>query len=103
MQKSLYDVLGISKNCTEKEIKAAYFRESKKYHPDVNPDNSEAAEKFREITAAYEVLKNRQLRREYDRGDPAPIRRQRHDPEVVRPFRETPEGENDSFWLRNVD
>ncbi|XP_013112847.1 dnaJ homolog subfamily C member 30, mitochondrial isoform X2 [Stomoxys calcitrans] len=63
-----YAVLGISKNSTQGEIKAAYYRLSMLYHPDKNQGSETAALKFREITQAYEVLGNFRLRRLYDKG-----------------------------------
>ncbi|TMW53124.1 hypothetical protein DOY81_001852 [Sarcophaga bullata] len=63
-----YDALGISKNSTQTEIKAAYYRLSMLYHPDKNQGCESAAIKFREITQAYEVLGNFKLRRLYDKG-----------------------------------
>lgn len=63
-----YESLGISKNSTQGEIKAAYYRLSMLYHPDKNQGSESAAIKFREITQAYEVLGNFRLRRLYDKG-----------------------------------
>lgn len=53
-----YSVLGVSKGASEDEIKSAYRRLAKKYHPDLNPGNAEAAKKMNEINAAYEQIKN---------------------------------------------
>ena len=50
-----YESLGVSKNASADEIKSAYRRLAKKYHPDANPNNKEAEEKFKEINAAYEI------------------------------------------------
>ncbi len=61
-----YDVLGVPRGTSDKEIKRAYRRLARKYHPDVNPNNKAAAGKFREITEAYEVLSNPAKRRQYD-------------------------------------
>lgn len=63
-----YEVLGISKNSTQAEIKSAYYRLSMMYHPDKNQGSESAAIKFREITQAYEILGNFRLRRLYDKG-----------------------------------
>jgi len=65
---SLYDVLGVSPKATHKEIKSAYYDLSMTYHPDKNRDNAAAEHKFREVTAAYEILGNFLNRRKYDRG-----------------------------------
>ena len=53
-----YKVLGVSPNATDEEIKQAYRRLAKKYHPDRNPDDKEAARKMQEVNAAYEQIKN---------------------------------------------
>ncbi len=64
--KDYYKILGVSRNADQKEIKAAYRRLARKYHPDVNPNNGSAAEKFKEISEAYEVLSDEKKRRLYD-------------------------------------
>jgi molecular chaperone DnaJ len=61
-----YQVLGLQKNASEEEIKKAYRRLAMKYHPDRNPDNKEAEEKFKEAKEAYEVLSDAQKRAAYD-------------------------------------
>lgn len=53
-----YKVLGLSPNATDEEVKQAYRRLAKKYHPDLNPGNPEAARKMQEVNAAYEAIKN---------------------------------------------
>jgi len=64
--KNHYETLNLSKNATAEEIKSAYRKLAMKYHPDRNPGNKDAEEKFKEISAAYEVLSDENKRREYD-------------------------------------
>ncbi|QNL48910.1 molecular chaperone DnaJ [Olivibacter sp. SDN3] len=66
-KRDYYDVLGISRNAEQTEIKSAYRKLAIKYHPDKNPDNKEAEEKFKEAAEAYEVLSNTEKRQRYDR------------------------------------
>ena len=62
-----YDILGVSKSANKDEIKKAYRKLAMKYHPDRNPDNTAAEEKFKEAAEAYEVLSNPEKRQRYDR------------------------------------
>tara|TARA_R110000751_G_scaffold153898_1_gene258982 strand:- start:5539 stop:6555 length:1017 start_codon:yes stop_codon:yes gene_type:complete len=66
MNKDYYNILGINKESTDKDIKKAYRTLSKKYHPDKNPDNPESEEKFKEIADAYSVLSNKEKRENFD-------------------------------------
>jgi len=68
MAKNPYTLLGVAKTATEKEIKSAYRKLAKKFHPDVNPGDAKAEAKFKEITAAYNLLSNADLRKQYDTG-----------------------------------
>jgi molecular chaperone DnaJ len=65
-KRDFYEVLGVSKDADEKEIKKAYRREAMKHHPDRNPDDSEAEGKFKEASEAYEVLTDDRKRSAYD-------------------------------------
>ena len=68
--KDYYAILGVSRNATEKEIKQAYRRLARKYHPDVNPGDKSAETRFKEINEAHEVLSDAEKRKKYDRfGD----------------------------------
>ncbi len=66
-KRDYYEVLGVSKNADEAEIKKAYRKLALKYHPDKNPDDASAEEKFKEAAEAYEVLSNSDKRAKYDR------------------------------------
>ena len=71
-KRDYYEVLGIERGTAESEVKKAYRKKAIKYHPDKNPDDPTAAEKFREATEAYEVLKDPQKRAQYDQFGHAP-------------------------------
>jgi molecular chaperone DnaJ len=64
--KDYYQILGVNRNASEKEIKQAYRRLARKHHPDLNPGDKSAEAKFKEINAAYEVLSNPEKRKKYD-------------------------------------
>lgn len=65
-KRSYYEVLGISRNSSAKDIKKAYYQLAKKYHPDTNKEDPNASKKFQEVSEAYEVLSDETKRKEYD-------------------------------------
>lgn len=69
MNKDLYQILGVSKTATEAEIKSAYRKLARKYHPDLNKDDASAAEKFKEISNAYDIIGNAEKRKKYDNNE----------------------------------
>jgi molecular chaperone DnaJ len=64
--KDYYQILGVNRNASDKEIKQAYRRLARKHHPDINPGDKSSEAKFKEINAAYEVLSNPEKRKKYD-------------------------------------
>lgn len=65
-KRDYYEVMGVPKNAPEDEIKKAYRKLAKKYHPDLNPGDKEAEQKFKEVNEAYEVLSDKDKRARYD-------------------------------------
>jgi molecular chaperone DnaJ len=66
--KDYYEILGVARSATEKDLKSAYRKLARKHHPDVNPGDKAAEEKFKEISAAFAVLSDPEKRAKYDRG-----------------------------------
>jgi len=69
MAEDLYDILGVSRRATEEDIRKAFRKLAKANHPDVNPGNAAAAERFKKITAANDILSDPEKRRQYDTGE----------------------------------
>jgi molecular chaperone DnaJ len=67
-RKDYYEILGVSRDASEKDLKAAYRKLARKYHPDVNPGDKHAEERFKEIAEAFAVLSDPEKRAQYDRG-----------------------------------
>jgi molecular chaperone DnaJ len=65
-KRDYYEVLGVEKGCSDDELKKAYRKMAKQYHPDLHPDDQAAAEKFKEVGEAYEVLSDKDKRARYD-------------------------------------
>ena len=65
-KRDCYEILGVSRNATASEIKKAYRKLAKKYHPDTNVGNTQAEERFKEATEAYEILSDQKKRSMYD-------------------------------------
>ena len=68
MVKDYYKILNVSRAAKDDEIKKSYRKLARKYHPDLNPNNKEAEEKFKSISEAYEVLSDKEKRATYDAG-----------------------------------
>lgn len=86
MPRELYDVLGVSQSATQEEIKKAFRDGVMKWHPDRNPDNPEAEERFKAISFAYETLGDSQSRQIYDLGVDVPSATSFSPDEVARLF-----------------
>ena len=69
-QRDYYEVLGVDKDASEQDIKKAFRKKARKYHPDVNPDDKEAEKRFKEVNDAYETLSDPQKRQQYDQFGP---------------------------------
>ncbi|KAL0241034.1 hypothetical protein GEMRC1_006270 [Eukaryota sp. GEM-RC1] len=86
MPQDYYDLLGVSRSATDKEISKAYRKLALKYHPDKNPNNPEAEDKFKQIANAYDVLSNPERRRIYDQFGEEGLKGGVHDSSTGTPF-----------------
>jgi len=84
--KDYYKILGVDKNAREAEIKKAYKKLAFKYHPDKNPDDKKAEEKFKDISEAYAVLSDKQKRAQYDRFGSAGFSKRYSQEDIFRGF-----------------
>jgi len=67
--KNPYETLGVKQEATDQEIKLAFKKLAKKYHPDLHPDDKQAEARFKDVSTAYDVLKNKEKRRRFDAGE----------------------------------
>ena len=90
MAEDYYQILGVSKSATDADIKKAYRKLARKHHPDVNPGNKSAEEKFKQLSGAFEVLSNPQKRKLYDEfgEDAAKIGYDEKKAETLRAYRQ---------------
>lgn len=87
-----YKVLGVKRDASAEEIKKAYRRLAKKLHPDLNPGNAEAAAKFKDVSAAYDLLSDAEMRTRFDRGEIDASGGERPERHFYRAYAEGPEG-----------
>lgn len=87
-----YQVLGVAKTASAEDIKKKYRQLAKKLHPDLNPGNADAAAKFKDISAAYDLLSDPQKRARYDRGEIDASGAERPERQYYRAYAESPEG-----------
>ena len=93
MTDDLYDVLGVARDASHDDIRKAYRKLARKHHPDLNPDDPAAEERFKRVSAAYEVLSNAEKRKLYDELGPDAAKIG-YDPEKAEEYRQ---------WKRRMD
>ncbi|MDH3661673.1 MAG: J domain-containing protein [Alphaproteobacteria bacterium] len=92
MSDDLYETLGISRDAGQDDIKRRYRQLAKELHPDLNPDKPDVAERFSEVTAAYDILSDPEKRGQYDRGEIDAKGHERPQQQFYRDFADTPDG-----------
>jgi DnaJ-class molecular chaperone len=110
MAEDLYSVLGVEKNASQDDIKRRYRKLAKELHPDLNPDKPDIAERFKHITAAYDILSDPEKRGRYDRGEIDASGQERPQQRFYREYAEDPgatrfytrEGFSDEEGLRDL-
>ena len=90
MSDDLYTILGVSRDASQDDIKRAYRRLAKELHPDLNPDKPDVAERFKKVTAAYDILSDAEKRGRYDRGEIDATGQERPQYRYYRDFAEEP-------------
>jgi DnaJ-class molecular chaperone len=110
MAEDLYSVLGVGKDASQDDIKRRYRKLAKELHPDLNPDKPEVAERFKTVTAAYDILSDAEKRGKYDRGEIDASGQERPQQRFYREYAEDPgatrfyarEGFGDEEGLRDL-
>jgi curved DNA-binding protein CbpA len=99
-RKDPYEILGVSRDASAEEVRRAYRGQTRKHHPDVNPDDPQAEERFKELNQAYEVLANPGKRRNYDERFRVASQRRRKSPRMQEGRRP---GSGDAYEINLAD